>query len=304
MKIQANGISLEVEDSGGSGEPVLLIMGLGGQLIHWPAGFVQALLNAGYRVLRFDNRDSGLSTHQVGEPAPSIPWVAAQAWLGLAPRVPYTLSDMAADALGVLNALGVSRAHVVGMSMGAMIAQRLALAAPEHVCSLTSIMGSSGARGLMKPTAEVLRAAASKPRGQADLQALASYYFRFFTAISSRTLAPSEAALRKAFEQTLRRHPPDTAATYRQLAAILADGGRAEMLGRIHCPTQVIHGAEDPLVPVACGEDTARRIPGARLQIIPDMAHDLAPSPHPEILRRVLSALLPFLAEQRSHQKT
>ena len=303
MKIQANGISLEVEDSGGSGEPVLLIMGLGGQLIHWPAALVQALVDAGYRVLRFDNRDSGLSTHQVGDPAPSIPWVAAQAWLGLDARVPYTLSDMAADALGVLDALGVRCAHVVGMSMGAMIGQRLTLAAPERVCTLTSIMGSSGARGLMKPSAEVLKAAASKPRGHSDLQALASYYHRFFTAISSPTFAPPEAALREAFERTLRRHPPDMAATCRQLAAILTDGERAEMLARIHCPTQVIHGAEDPLLPVGCGEDTARRIPGARLHIIPDMAHDLAPSPHPEILRRVLSVLLPFLAEHSSHQK-
>lgn len=303
MKIQANGISLEVEDSGGSGEPVLLIMGLGGQLIHWPAALVQALVDAGYRVLRFDNRDSGLSTHQVGDPAPSIPWVAAQAWLGLDARVPYTLSDMAADALGVLDALGVRCAHVVGMSMGAMIGQRLTLAAPERVCTLTSIMGSSGARGLMKPSAEVLKAAASKPRGHSDLQALASYYHRFFTAISSPTFAPPEAALREAFELTLRRHPPDMAATCRQLAAILTDGERAEMLARIHCPTQVIHGAEDPLLPVGCGEDTARRIPGARLHIIPDMAHDLAPSPHPEILRRVLSVLLPFLAEHSSHQK-
>ncbi len=295
MKIQANGIALEVEDSGGSGDAVLLIMGLGGQLIHWPASLVQALIDEGFRVISFDNRDSGLSAHHQGGRAPNIPWIATRAWLGLGSRVPYTLADMAADALGVLEVLGVHRAHVVGISMGAMIAQRVALAAPERVLSLSSVMGSSGARGIMKPKAAVMRAAASKPRDQSDIQALSRYYIRFFKAISSPTLAPSEAALLEAFERTERRHPPETAATSRQLAAILADTSRVHMLSRIQCPTLVMHGADDPFVPSACGVDTARRIPGARLEIIPDMAHDLVPAPHPEIVRRTLAVLIPFL---------
>lgn len=294
MQIEANGIRLEVEDSGGDGPVVLLLMGLGGQLIHWPAAFVQGLVDAGWRVLRLDNRDAGLSTHFTNRGAPPIPWVAAQAWLGRQPRVPYTLADMARDALGVLDALGVARAHVVGLSMGAMIAQRLALLAPARVRSLSSISGCSGARGLMKPQASVLRVAAGKPRAGDDA-ALAQYYLGFLRAISSHRFAPSDAELREVLARTALRHSPRGDATTRQLAAILADGRRAAELARIRCPTLVVHGADDPWVPPACAHDTARRIPGARLALIPDMAHDLAPVGHPEIVRRVLDVLLPFL---------
>ena len=294
MNIEANGIRIEVEDSGGAGQPLLLVMGLGGQLIHWPAELVQGLVDAGYRVIRFDNRDAGLSTHFTAQGTPSIPWVATQAWLGRRPRVPYTLSDMAGDALGVLDALGVEQAHVVGLSMGAMIAQRMALLAPARVLSLSSVMGSSGARGLMKPQPAVLRVAATKPRAGDDA-ALAQYYVRFLQAISSRSLPPTAADLHEVFRRTAARHSPRTDATNRQLAAVLADGARAGQLAGIRCPTLVLHGADDPWVPPACGRDTARRIPGAQLAIIPDMAHDLAPAGHPEIVRRVLAVLLPFL---------
>lgn len=296
MKFQVNGLSIEAEDSGGSGEPVLLIMGLSGQLIHWPENLMQGLLAAGYRVLRFDNRDVGLSTRCDDGPTPNIPWVATQAWMGLTPEVPYTLADMAADALGVMDGFGVSRAHILGISMGAMIAQRVALAAPDRVRSLTCIMGSSGGRGLMKPKMAVLRAATTKPRGRADMAALEQYYLHFFRAISSSTMPPSESELREAMTRTVRRSGLDTEGTYRQLAAILADDGRAKLLSRITCPTLVMHGTEDPLLPPACGEDTARRIPGAKLAMISDMAHDFVPAAHPEIVRRVLAALLPFLA--------
>ncbi len=304
MKLYVNGITIEAEDSGGPGEPVLLIMGLNGQLIHWPDSLLQGLVGAGYRVLRFDNRDVGLSTHFSDKPAPNIPWLATKAWMGLRPSVPYTLTDMAGDALGVLDALGVQGAHVVGLSMGAMIAQRVALAAPERVRSLTCIMGSSGARGLMKPKAAVWRAATTKPRGQADAAALEAYYLQFFRAISSPTLPPPQEELRKALERTLRRSGLDPAGTYRQLAAILADDGRAPLLSRIASPTLVMHGAEDPLLPLACGEDTARRIPDARLEIIADMGHDLVPAAHPEIVRRVLAVLQPFLVTHGSAKTT
>ena len=296
MKIKANGIELALEDSGGPGPAVLLVMGLGGQLIHWPAGLVQGLTDAGYRVLRFDNRDAGLSTHFTAHGTPRIPWIATQAWLGRRPRVPYTLSDMAADAVGVLDALAVPNAHIVGLSMGAMVAQRVALAAPQSVRSLVSIMGSSGARGLLKPKPALLRVAASKSKARGDA-ALAAYYVRFLQAIASPRFGPSDEALLAMFRRTAQRHAPDNAATYRQLAAILADGERADQLARIQRPTLVVHGADDPWVPPVCGEDTARRIPGARLAIIPDMGHDLAPVAHPEIVRRVLAVLLPFLQD-------
>ena len=294
MKIEANGLQIEVEDTGGSGTPVLLAMGLGGQLIHWPAALVQSLVDAGYRVIRFDNRDSGLSTHFTQHGAPAIPWIALRAWLGAKPRAPYALADMAADAWGVLDALGVQRAHIVGASMGAMIAQRVALAAPQRVISLSSMMGSSGARGLSRPHGHVLRLFMARP-GAKDEAALMAFYTRFLRAISSQRFAPTDESLQAVFRATAARHPPNTAATMRQLAAILTDTGRAEKLAHIRTPTLVLHGADDPLVPLDGAQDTARRIPGARLAVVPDMAHDLAPAPHPEILRRALAHLLPFL---------
>ena len=294
MKIEANGHRIEVEDTGDSGTPVLLVMGLGGQLIHWPAALVQSLVDAGYRVIRFDNRDSGLSTHFAQHGAPAIPWIALRAWLGAQPRAPYALADMAADALGVLDALGVQRAHIVGLSMGAMIAQRVALAAPQRVISLSSVMGSSRARGLSRPQGHVLRLFMARP-GAKDEAALMAFYTRFLRAISSRRFAPTDESLQAVFRATAARHPPNTAATMRQLAAILTDTGRAEQLAHIRTPTLVLHGADDPLVPLDGAQDTARRIPGARLAVVPDMAHDLAPAPHPEILRRALAHLLPFL---------
>ena len=226
--------------------------------------------------------------------AVNIPWIATQAWLGRRPRVPYTLGDMGRDALGVLDALGIERAHVVGLSMGAMIAQRVALLAPDRVLSLTSIMGSSGARGLLKPKRAVLRVAAGKPRTGSDA-ALAQYYLRFLKAIASPAFPPSDEQLHAMFRLTNQRSAPQTEATYRQLAAILADGERAGLLARITVPTLVVHGADDPWVPPACGRDTAARIAGARLALIPDMGHDLVPVGHPEIVRRVLGVLLPFL---------
>ena len=294
MKIEATGLQVEVEDTGGTGTPVLLVMGLGGQLIHWPAALVQSLVDADYRVIRFDNRDSGLSTHFAQHGTPAIPWIALRAWLGVQPRAPYALADMAADAWGVLDALGVQRAHIVGLSMGAMIAQRVALAAPQRVISLSSVMGSSRARGLSRPQGHVLRLFMARP-GAKDEAALMAFYTRFLRAISSRRFAPTDESLQAVFRATAARHPPNTAATMRQLAAILTDTGRAEQLAHIRTPTLVLHGADDPLVPLDGAQDTARRIPGAQLAVVPDMAHDLAPAPHPEILRRALAHMLPFL---------
>ena len=157
MKIIANGIAIEIEDSGGAGVPVLLVMGLGMQLVAWPADFVQSLVDAGYRVLRLDNRDIGLSQHFDELGTPNMLWGMLKYRLGLTIQPPYSLHDMANDAIGVLDSLGIAQAHVVGVSMGGMIAQRMALAAPQRLHSLTSIMSSSGARGL--PAAQAARAA-------------------------------------------------------------------------------------------------------------------------------------------------
>lgn len=289
MKVKANGIDIEVEDSGGSGEPLLLIMGLGVQLVHWPPYFVQPLVEAGYRVIRLDNRDIGLSQYfpQFGRPNPT--WGGLMLALGRQVEAPYTLGDMAADALGVLDALGIERAHVAGASMGGMIAQRLALAAPERVRSLVSIMSTSGARGLPKPASHVVRAMLARPRN-GGREALLRYYVELYRIIGGPSYDQPEADLRAAITVSLdRAQNPD--GMLRQLRAIMADTRRADELTKMRVPTLVLHGREDPLVPVNCGADTARRIPDSRYVVIERMGHALPPS----VSRPVVAEMIPFL---------
>lgn len=294
MKIKASGIDIEVEDTLTDGDAptrpaLLLITGLGLQLTDWPGAFIDALRAAGYRVLRFDNRDVGLSTHLDHLGVPNLMWVGLQHRLGFTPRAPYTIEDMARDALGVLDACGIARAHVLGMSMGGMIAQRLALLAPQRVVSLTSLMSSSGARGLPGPDLRILKALLGRVPSN-NHEALTELLVRLLTAIGSPDFRWPEPELRRRVLASLARsYQP--AGTLRQLVAVVADSTRAALLPRITAPTLVIHGKADPLVPYACGEDTARRIPGAQLVGIDGMGHDLPPG----VVERVLAALLPHL---------
>ena len=294
VQIKANGINIEVEDTAAAGSQpgapvILLIMGLGMQLVAWPAAFVQSLVDQGFRVVRFDNRDIGLSQHMDHLPVPNVFWQRLKFRAGLPVRAPYTLKDMAADALGVLDALRIAQAHVVGVSLGGMIGQRMALAAPQRVLSLCSVMSSSGARNLPGPTADALRALLRRPK-QADEQALVEHYTRLFKVIGSPGYPFDENALRECVLASTRRsfHP---AGMLRQLAAIAADSRRAKELARIKVPTLVMHGKDDPLVPYACGADTARRIDGAQLVGIHGMGHDLAPG----VVARLLEALVPHM---------
>lgn len=299
MKIKANGIEIELEDTGADGGQadrpvVLLIMGLGMQLVHWPPAFVSALVDAGFRVIRFDNRDVGLSTHLDHLGVPNLVWAGLQHKLGFSPRAPYTLHDMAQDALAVLDARGVARAHVVGVSMGGMIAQRLALAAPQRVASLTSIMSSSGARGLPSADPRIVKTLLSRPASAAPQDVL-DHYVRLFTAIGSPDFRVPEAEMRdRILAGISRSYRP--VGTMRQLLAVVADDQRARELPRIACPTLVLHGHADLLVPFACGEDTAQRIPGARLVGIPGMGHDLPPG----VVTQLLSHLIPHLDGARA----
>ncbi|APW37063.1 alpha/beta hydrolase [Rhodoferax koreense] len=291
MQVKANGISLEVEDTGAPGRPVvLLIMGLGMQLTGWPPALVRALVDAGYRVVRLDNRDIGLSQHfdQLG--TPNVLWTATKLRFGLPVRPPYSLRDMALDAVGALDALGIRKAHVVGASMGGMIAQRVALAAPDRVASLTSIMSSSGARHLPPPKPEVLRLMMRRPVDQSR-PGLIDHAVRLFQAIGSPGFPTPEAELRARVAESMDRsfHP---AGTVRQMVAVGADVTRALELINLRAPTLVLHGRADPLVPYACGEDTARRIQGARLVGIDGMGHDLPPG----VVERLLVELQPHLA--------
>jgi len=299
MKIKANQIDIEYEDSGADGSQgqrpvVLLIMGLGMQLVAWPPDFVQALVDAGYRVIRHDNRDIGLSQHFDHLGVPNVLWASLQLKLGLTPRAPYSLQQMADDALGLLDALGVPRAHVLGLSMGGMIAQRMALTAPQRVVSLISVMSSSGARKLPQARPEVLRAILSRPQGTGR-EALLRHYVHLFRVIGSPAWPMGEAAMRERILVSLDRsnHP---AGLLRQMMAVVADTQRADALSRISAPTLVLHGKADPLLPFACGEDTARRIPGAHLVGIEGMGHDLPPG----VVEHLLTHLLPFLRQHDS----
>ena len=275
MQISANGIAIEVEDLGKpTGEPLLLIMGLGMQLTAWHRGLVQQMLDQGFRVIRFDNRDVGLSQNFDGLGVPNLALAALQRLARWPVRSAYSLSDMADDAAGVLTALGLKSAHVCGASMGGMIAQQLALNHPERVRSLTLMMTDSGARGLPRPTLKVSAALLARPADPYDLDSLVDHYYRLFRLIGSPAYPGPEAWLRQVCADAVRRsNRPQGFA--RQLMAIAADTGRAAQLGRIKLPTLVLHGLADPLIPVAAAHDLAARILGAQLELIEGMGHDL-----------------------------
>lgn len=289
MKIKANGIDIEVEDTGGTGPVVVLIMGLGMQLVAWPLQLVDALVAAGYRVIRHDNRDIGLSQKFDDKGVPNLVWESIKLKFGITPRAPYSLKDMALDTVGVLDALGVAQAHIVGASMGGMIAQRVALAAPGRTLSLISIMSTSGAKGLPNPKAKVIRALMARPKGQ-DREAILKHYVHLLRVIGSPAFPMEESLVRERISAGLdRSYAPF--GTMRQMVAIAADTGRARALANISAPTLVLHGKADPLVPYACGEDTARRIAGARMVGIDGMGHDLPP----EVITRLLPPMLGHL---------
>ncbi len=289
MKVTANGLQIEVDDTGGEGRPViLLIMGLGMQLVAWPTAFVQQLVDAGFRVVRHDNRDIGLSQGFDHGGVGNIVWETIRHRLGLKVRSPYTLQDMALDSLGVLDALGIEKAHIVGASMGGMIAQRIAASAPQRTASLVSIMSSSGARGLPGPRREVAAMLMRRPMGR-DEAALVAHSIRLLRLIQSPAYPQTDEELSERLVFSMRRsyHP---AGLMRQMLAIGADDERPALLPRIQSPTLVLHGEADALVPIACGEDTARRIPGSKFVSVPGMGHDLPP----EVCDIVARHIAPF----------
>jgi pimeloyl-ACP methyl ester carboxylesterase len=275
MQIAANGIALEVEDHGSpAGEPLLLIMGLGMQLVAWHEDFVALLVARGFRVIRFDNRDIGLSQGFDAAGVPSLGIDTIRFALGLHVKSPYTLADMAADSVGVLDALGVARAHVCGASMGGMIAQHIAARYPDRVKSQTLIMTSSGARNLPGPSLRVRGAMLSRPKNPRDVASIVEHYVGLYGLIGSPAYPAEKEYLRQRLTMSVTRsYRP--AGTARQMVAIAADGDRTRLLGTLRPVTHVIHGAADPLVPVPAGHDLAARIPGATLDVIGGMGHDL-----------------------------
>ena len=285
--IAANGLSLAYEVEGdAAGSPLVLVMGLGMPLVFWPDAFVAGLVARGFRVIRFDNRDCGESSKVPSGRLPNIPLAIARSLIRLPVRAPYTLRDMADDTAGLLDALGIGRAHFVGVSMGGMIAQTLAAHHPARVTSLTSIMSSSGNPRVSRARPRALRALVRRPANPADPDAVVAHMMRVFAVIGSPGFEIDHELLRSNCERVARRgyYPLGTA---RQLLAIIATGDRRAELARIRAPTLVIHGANDPLLPAAAGRDTARHIANAKLMVIDGMGHDLPPALTPKLVAAI-----------------
>ncbi|MGP3935401.1 alpha/beta fold hydrolase [Nonomuraea sp. KM88] len=273
LRVAANGIDIAYESIGSpDGRPLLLIMGLGAQLTHWDDGFCELLVEQGHHVVRFDNRDAGLSTHLHDQGAPTTGAPSA-----------YLLDDLADDTAGFMDAIGWPAAHVVGASMGGMIAQSLAIRHPARVLTLTSIMSTPGPT-VAPPTEAAFAALTARPA--AERAAVMAQALETYAVIGSPGYAMDrERVVRRAGRAFDRCFDP--AGTGRQLAAIMASGDRTDLLASLTMPALVLHGEDDPLVPVEGGRATAAAIPGARLVTYPGMGHDLPEPLWPEIAREI-----------------
>ncbi len=271
------GITLCYEEFGRDEDPpILLIMGLATQMLGWPDEFCQQLAERGFRVIRFDNRDSGRSTHMPGRPPTPVELVRRRV-----PSGQYTLSDMARDAVGLLKALQIEPAHLVGVSMGGMIAQTIAAEHPESVRSLVSIMSTTGSRVKGQPAFSVYRFLLRQ--APEDREGYSEYLRALFNVIGSPGFPRDEQRLKDvALRMFDRAHDP--AAPGRQLGAIIASGNRTPALRRIRVPTLVIHGTKDKMIRKSGGRATARAIPGARLVMIDGMGHDLPEGAWPRLI--------------------
>ena len=294
MQIAANGITIEVDDRGPTGgETVLLVMGLGMQLVAWPDALVADLVRRGFRVLRMDNRDAGLSTGFDHLGVPNLAIGALRHALRLPVRAPYGIADMAGDVVGVLDALGIAQAHLVGASMGGMVVQHVAAKHPARVASATLMMTTTGARHLRQPSLKVRGALMGRPEGR-DTDAVVQHFVKVMRLIGSPGYPPDAQALQARLRASVTRaYRP--AGTARQLMAVAADGDRGALVRQIRRPTAVIHGRDDPLVPVDAGRELARLIPGAQLDEIPGMGHDLPA----ELLPRFAATIVQTAARAR-----
>lgn len=287
--LQLDGLRLAYQSIGREQDPaLLLVMGLGGQLIHWPDEVVQSLCAQGLRVIRFDNRDVGLSTLQPIPATPNLGYQVLRYRLGLSLQAPYSLRDMAVDALALMDHLHIPRFHLLGASMGGMIAQHLADLAPQRVISLTLLMTSSGDHGLPPPSAALLDLLARRT-GSSRAQVLAQQA-ELLAALGSPLLPDArpdllaEAAL--AYDRAF-----NPEGVQRQLLAILAEPSRVQLLRRLRVPTLVVHGTADPLLPVMHGVHVAAHVRGSALVLIPGLAHRFQGA----FKQALLGAVLPHL---------
>ena len=286
--LQANGLTLGYDSFGAADdEAVLLISGLGVQRLRWADSFCEQLAAQGFHVIRFDNRDAGQSTHFSGAAAPDFAALVAARQVGRVPVVPYTLHDLATDAVGLLDGLGVSRAHVVGRSMGGMVAQLLASTHVPRVRSLVSIMSSTGHPGLPATAPDVmamLMRPAPDPR--VDEAAFLAHGVAFARRIAGTGFPFDEAAHRALLQaELLRTQGPGGVA--RQIAAIAATGSLRPLLARVVAPTLVVHGSDDAMIPPGCGRDTADHVAGAQFLLIEGMGHHVPAALHQQLVHAI-----------------
>ncbi len=284
--VRANGITIEYDEFGGQDStPLLLIMGLSAQMVMWDERFCRQLADRGFRVIRFDNRDVGLST-KFHEKCPNPGPLVMEAFQGKSVSAPYALDDMANDASGLLEALGIPSAHVVGASMGGMIAQLLAVHHPQRVLTLTSIMSTTGNPNLPQGKPEVL-AILVQPV-PTEREAAIEHGVGVWRALHGPGFEFDEARIRNLVELSYDRDS-DRTGMARQLLAIVSGGSRKEALGSVRIPTLVIHGDADPLVPIAGGFDTAGAIPGAEMLAIEGMGHELPEGVWPRAMGAIVA---------------
>ena len=283
--VRVNGISLEYEEFGEKDStPLLLIMGLGAQMVVWHEAFCKRLAGRGFRVIRYDNRDVGLSTkfrEQCPDPGQLLPDVLQ----GKNINLPYTLNDMADDAAGLLQALGIPAAHVVGASMGGHIAQLFAIHHPRQMLTLTSIMSSTGNPNLPQAEPEIL--ALLLKTVPDEREARVQQTMETWRALSGPGFEFDEAGIREIIEMSLDRDP-DSTGRGRQLLATMSAGSCKEALANVKAPTLVIHGDADPLVPIAGGYDTVEAIPGAKMLVIEGMGHGLPEGAWPRVIDSIV----------------
>jgi len=280
-----NGIRIAYEVFGRPADrPLLLIMGLGSQMVQWDESFCRRLAEKKYRVIRFDNRDIGLSTHFDRMRIPDPVEVARALLQGENPALPYTLLDMAADAVGLIEALGLQNAHVVGESMGGMIAQLMAIHYPRRLRTLTSLMSTTGAPALPPPSAEVIEILQRPFPTDRDRYIDA---FAEAVAILNGPKIPVDGALTRKWAIESYERGLNPAGVARQYAAVVAAEDRTRKLNTVNVPTLVIHGDADPLLPVPCGRATAEAVPGAKLHIVSGMGHALMPPVWDEVIEAI-----------------
>jgi proline iminopeptidase len=285
--LKANGISIAYETNGNAGAtPMVLVMGLGMSLVFWPDAFVDGLVKSGHYVVRLDNRDCGLSQRMEEGPHTPIPVAMARAIMGIAVQAPYTLADMAGDVIGLLDALQIRKAHVVGVSLGGMVAQVMAARWPDRVLSLTSIMSGSGNPFVSVARPRALSAILHRPEKPDDVDSVTDYLVHVMNVIGSSDYPADAARLREQCEKAARRGYTSNGIA-RQMLAMLASGDRRAELATIRVPTLVVHGSDDPLIPRSAGREVARIIPGATLLEFEGMGHDLPAKFIPRIIEAI-----------------